>query len=79
MPIEWPKGKRPVFVGSGSTPCRRYFDGSKSHRANEAALMAIEDAGLTVDDIDGIYIWADPNWGPQPARRHQGVAGRAPT
>ena len=56
MPIEWPKGKRPVFVGSGSTVCRRYFDGSKSHRANEAALMAIEDAGLTVDDIDGIYI-----------------------
>lgn len=64
MPIEWPKGKRPVFVGSGSTMCRRYFDGTKSHRANEAALMAIEDAGLSVDDIDGIYIWADPNWGP---------------
>ena len=64
MPIEWPKGKRPVFVGSGSTMCRRYFDGTKSSRANEAALMAIEDAGLTVDDIDGIYIWADPNWGP---------------
>ena len=42
MPIEWPKGKRPVFIGAGSTMCRRYYGGSKSARANEAALNAVK-------------------------------------
>jgi len=64
MPIEWPKGKRPVFIGAGSTMCRRYYGGSKSARANEAALNAIADAGLKPSDIDGVASWADPNWGP---------------
>ena len=54
MPIEWPKGKRPVFIGAGSTMCRRYYGGSKSARANEAALNAIADAGLKPSDIDGV-------------------------
>jgi acetyl-CoA acetyltransferase len=42
---------------------RRYMPRTKASNAKEAATMAIEDAGLKVSDIDGIFIWANPNWG----------------
>ena len=64
MTMQWPKGRRPVFVGAGYTSIRRYMPTSISHNAKAAATMAIEDAGLQVSDIDGMFIWADPNWGP---------------
>ncbi len=63
MPMEWPEGKRPVFVGAGWTMIRRYMPRTISSNAKEAATMAIKDAGLQIDDIDGIFIWANPNWG----------------
>ena len=63
MPIQWPEGKRPVFVGAGWTMIRRYMPRTKASNAKEAATMAIADAGLKVSDIDGIFIWANPNWG----------------
>ena len=63
MPLEWPKGKRPVFVGAGWTMIRRYMPRTKASNAKEAATMAIADAGLKISDIDGIFIWANPNWG----------------
>ena len=64
MPMEWPKGKRPVFVGTGWTAIRRYMPRSISANAKDAVTMAIADAGLQVADIDGLFVWADPNWGP---------------
>lgn len=64
MAIKFVEGKRPVFIGAGHTVCRRYMGRTKSSLANEAALMAIADAGLQVSDIDGMYCWANPNWGP---------------
>jgi acetyl-CoA acetyltransferase len=63
MPIQWPEGKRPVFVGAGWTMIRRYMPRTHSSNAKEAATMAIKDAGLEIKDIDGIFIWANPNWG----------------
>ena len=57
MPIKWPKGKRPVFVGTGNTVAVRYGDRSLSSLANEAALEAIADAGLEPSDIDGISVY----------------------
>ena len=64
MPMSWAPGKRPVFVGAGSTMVRRYMPRSHSANAKDAATAAIADAGLKIEDIDGIFIWADPNWGP---------------
>ena len=57
MPIKWPKGKRPVFVGTGNTVAVRYGDRSLSSLANEAALEAIADAELEPSDIDGISVY----------------------
>ena len=57
-------GKRPCFIGAGYTSIGRYSQRTMSSQAKEAASMAIADAGLQVSDIDGMYIWADPNWGP---------------
>ncbi len=62
--MDFAPGKRPVFVGSGTTMIRRYMPRSISANAKDAATQAIADAGLQVSDIDGIFIWADPNWGP---------------
>ena len=56
MTIAWPAGKRPVFVGAGWTMIRRYMPRTKASNAKEAATMAINDAGLKVSDIDGIFI-----------------------
>jgi acetyl-CoA acetyltransferase len=64
MAIKWPEGKRPVFIGAGHSVCQRYKQDPKPHEAAEVAMMAIKDAGLQVSDIDGLYVWADPNWGP---------------
>jgi len=63
MGMQWPEGKRPVFVGAGWTMIRRYMPRTISSNAKEAATMAIKDAGLEIEDIDGIFIWANPNWG----------------
>ena len=57
MPIEWPKGKRPCFVGVGYSPCHRYSKRSLSDIANEAATNAIADAGLSPRDIDGFSVY----------------------
>ncbi len=54
MPIEWKPGKRPVFVGAGSTKAVRYGQKSLSALTNEAVMNAIADAGLQPADIDGI-------------------------
>ena len=62
--MDFAPGKRPVLVGSGTTMIRRYMPRSISANAKDAATQAIADAGLQVSDIDGIFIWADPNWGP---------------
>ena len=60
MTIRWPEGKRPCFVGVGQTLCRRYSGRTLSSLANEAALNAIADAGLTPPDIDGLAAWPNP-------------------
>ena len=57
MPIEWPKGKRPVFIGAANTKCVRYGKKSLSNLVNEASLNAIADAGLEPKDIDGISVY----------------------
>ena len=57
MPIKWPEGKRPVFVGTGNTKAVRYGKRSLSSLANEAALQAIADAGLKPEDIDGVAVF----------------------
>ena len=38
MPLVWPEGKRPVFVGAGETLNRRYSGRTVASLANEAAL-----------------------------------------
>ena len=60
MPLTWPEGKRPVFVGAGETLNRRYSGRTVASLANEAALKAIADAGLKVEDIDGLSSWPNP-------------------
>ncbi len=60
MPLVWPEGKRPVFVGAGQTLNRRYSGRTVASLANEAALMAIADAGLKPEDIDGLSSWPNP-------------------
>ena len=60
MPIKWPEGKRPVFVGAGATQNRRYSGRTVASLANEAALEAIADAGLKPEDIDGLASWPNP-------------------
>lgn len=60
MALKWPKGKRPVFVGAGETLNRRHSGSTLASLANEAALKAIADAGLKVEDIDGLVSWPDP-------------------
>ncbi len=57
MPIQWPNGKRPVFVGTGNTVAVRHGDRSLSSLAHEAAMKAIADAGLEPGDIDGISVY----------------------
>ena len=48
MALEFPAGKRPVFVGAGWTMIRRYMPRTISSNAKEAATMAINDAGLKI-------------------------------
>ena len=60
MPLTWPGGKRPVFVGAGETLNRRYSGRTVASLANEAALKALADAGLKVEDIDGLSSWPNP-------------------
>ncbi len=57
MPIEWPKGKRPVFIGAGNTKAERYSKRSLSSQAHEAASTAISDAGLKPADVDGLSVF----------------------
>ena len=57
MPIQWPKGKRPVFIGTGNTKAVRYSKRSLASLAHEAAMGAIADAGLEPKDIDGISVF----------------------
>ena len=61
MTIKWPENKRPVFIGAGHSVCQRYKQQPKPHEAAEVARMAVADAGLEISDIDGLYVWADPN------------------
>ena len=46
MPIDWPKGKRPVFIGTRNTKAERYGQRMLSSLIHEAATTAIADAGL---------------------------------
>ena len=57
MPVKWPEGKRPVFIGAGNTKAVRYGNRSLSSLANEAGMKAIADAGLEPKDIDGISVY----------------------
>lgn len=54
--IQWPKGKRPCFIGVGNTKATRYGNRSLSSLASEAAFTAIADAGLEPKDIDGLSV-----------------------
>ncbi len=63
MPVQWPKGKRPVFIGIGNTKATRYSDRSLSSLAHEAVSKAIDDAGLTVEDIDGLSVYPNAPYG----------------
>jgi acetyl-CoA acetyltransferase len=55
--IQFPKGKRPVFIGAGNSPCSRYSGRPLASHATQAALNAIEDAGLRPENIDGFCVY----------------------
>ena len=57
MAIEWPEGKRPVFIGAGNTKAERYSTRSLASHIHEAVTGAIEDAGIRASDIDGISVY----------------------
>ncbi len=63
MPVQWPKGKRPVFIGAGNTKAERYGKRKLSLLVNEAASAAVEDAGIRVEDIDGICTYPNAPYG----------------
>ena len=48
-----PKGKRPVFIGAGNSPCVRHTERSLASMMAEAVTNAIADAGLRPEQIDG--------------------------
>ena len=62
-PIHWPKGKRPVFIGAGNTKATRYSHRSLSSLTHEAATKAIADAGLEIEDIDGLSVYPSAPYG----------------
>ena len=57
MPIKWPEGKRPCFIGTGNTKAERYSKRRLSSLIHEAGMNAIADAGLTPADIDGVAVY----------------------
>ncbi len=63
MPIKWPEGKRPCFIGTGNTKATRYGTRSLSSLVHEAAMNAIADAGLKPEDIDGIATYPNAPYG----------------
>ena len=63
MPIGWPEGKRPVFIGTGNTKAERYGKRMLSSLIHEAATNAIADAGLKPEDIDGIATYPNAPYG----------------
>ena len=58
MPIQWPEGKRPVFVGAGWTMIRRYMPRTKASNAKEAATMAIADESSSVSWLSVMIWWS---------------------
>ena len=56
----FPKGKRPCFIGVGYSPCHRYAKRSLAGIAYEAVTNAVEDAGIAVEDIDGMATYPNP-------------------
>jgi acetyl-CoA acetyltransferase len=56
MGTEWLE-KRAVISGVGQSAIRRQVDRSGFQLTLDAVLAAIEDAGLTVDDIDGLAMF----------------------
>ncbi len=54
-----PKGKRPVFIGAGNSPCVRHTERSLASMMAEAVTNAIADAGLRPEQIDGFCM--DPS------------------
>jgi acetyl-CoA acetyltransferase len=59
MPVGVPKGRQAVVVGLHSLPYSKDIGMTERHSGALAILGALEDAGLTVDDVDGIcrYVW----------------------
>lgn len=69
----WENRGKVAFVGIGHSPCVRRWDEkietSLGEFAKIAALNAIADAGLTLDDIDGVQSAPGPlgdRWAPRP-------------
>ena len=61
------KGKA-YIVGAFEHPTRKAQDKSVAQLHAEGAMGALEDAGLTKDDVDGYFCAGDAP-GPRPARR----------
>ncbi len=68
MSTQTVRNRRAAIAGIGSTPMLRKADDDLGTVAATAALAAIEDAGLTVDDIDG-YIGCPT--APNASARHE--------
>lgn len=62
-PIQWTKGKRPCFIGTGNTKATRYSNRRLSSLVHEAAMAAIADAGLKPEDIDGVATYPNAPYG----------------
>jgi acetyl-CoA acetyltransferase len=56
-----PISNRVAIVGTGFSRIGRHLDASVGELALEAGRLAIEDAGLTFDDVDGISNYPNPS------------------
>ncbi len=50
-------GRKVAIVGVGYSSVGRHTGRSEAHHAGQAALAALDDAGLTVADVDGVTTW----------------------
>ena len=69
MVLKFPEGKRPCFIGVGYSPCQRYGGRPLASLAYEAVTNAVADAGIAIEDIDGVSVY------PRPLGANRGVPG----
>lgn len=50
------EGDRPAICGLGMTPMGKLYGASAAEYARQAARRAVEDAGLTLSDVDGLLV-----------------------